>query len=85
MSAAETNRQPTILIVDDDALILSSLRGLFMLETDYEIVEHSDPKEAVEEVKRRPIDMVISDFLMPGMNGVELLGKVRAMLNGGCN
>jgi len=79
MSSPPTKKPPTILIVDDDSLILASLRGLFLLETDYEIIEHSDPKAAVEEAARRPVDLVISDFLMPGMNGVELLGKIKSL------
>ena len=66
-----------ILICDDDELIVSSLRGLFLLETDYELLEFTSPVEAAREVARRPVDLVISDFHMPEMNGVELLGKVR--------
>jgi serine phosphatase RsbU (regulator of sigma subunit) len=53
------------------------LRGLFLLETDYELLEFTSPVEAAREVARRPVDLVISDFLMPEMNGVEFLGKVR--------
>src|SRR5688572_25044030 len=68
----------TILIVDDDALITTSLQGLFALETDYHILTFNDPRAAEQEAARRPIDVVISDFLMPAMNGVELLKRVRA-------
>ena len=68
---------PTILIVDDDALITTSLKGLFSLETDYEILTFNDPRAAEQEAGRRPIDVVISDFLMPGLNGVELLKRIR--------
>ena len=68
---------PTILIVDDDSLITTSLKGLFALETDYEVLTFNDPRAAEREAARRPIDVVISDFLMPGMNGVELLKRVR--------
>jgi serine phosphatase RsbU (regulator of sigma subunit) len=66
-----------ILICDDDELIVSSLRGLFLLETDYELLEFTSPVEAAREVARQPVDLVISDFHMPEMNGVEFLGKVR--------
>lgn len=68
---------PTILICDDDELIISSLRGLFALETEYEVLAFTSSVEAAAEVERRPVDLVISDFLMPGVNGVEFLGKVR--------
>ena len=70
-------KQQTILICDDDELIISSLRGLFLLETDYELLSFTSSTEAAREIERRPVDLVISDFLMPDMNGVEFLGKVR--------
>jgi serine phosphatase RsbU (regulator of sigma subunit) len=68
-----------VLIVDDDDLIVKSLCGLFSLETDYEIYDFTEPEVALREVERRPIDLVISDFLMPRMNGVDFLKKVREL------
>ena len=50
-----------------------------MLETNYELLEFSDPREALTEVARRPVDLVISDFLMPEVNGVDFLGEVRKL------
>ena len=73
----DSSRTATILVVDDDELILSALKGLFALETDYEILTHADPVLALSEAERRPVDIVISDFLMPGMNGVEFLSRLR--------
>ena len=78
MSESSQNA-PRVLILDDDDLIIRSLRGLFTLETDYEIYDFSEPEKALLEVERRPIDLVISDFLMPRMNGVEFLKKVREL------
>ena len=75
MSAAE-NRAASILIVDDDELVISSLRGVFSLQTDYNVQEATDPKKAVELVERTPFDVVISDFLMPQMNGIDFLKEV---------
>jgi phosphoserine phosphatase RsbU/P len=72
-----SHNAPRVLIVDDDDLIVRSLRGLFALETDYEIYDFNEPEKALQEVERRPIDLVISDFLMPRMNGVDFLKRVR--------
>ncbi len=72
-------RPASILIVDDDELVLSSLRGVFSLQTDYEIHEASDPTKAVELVERMPLDVVISDFLMPQMNGIDFLKEVKRL------
>ena len=66
---------PSILIVDDEEMVLSSLRGVFTLQTDYDVHEASTPKEALSHVERARVDVVISDFLMPEMNGIELLKK----------
>lgn len=77
--SSTSNTSATILIVDDDDLILSALRGLFLLETEYEVLTHSNPKVALTEAESRSIDVVISDFLMPEMNGVDFLGRLRKL------
>ncbi len=61
------------MLVDDEEIALSSLNALFTLETDYETLSFNDPREAVIEARRRPIDLVISDYLMPQMTGIDLL------------
>lgn len=79
-----------LLIVDDDELVLSSLRTLFELETDYHIYVERSPSKAIELLSTVPVDVVISDFLMPEMDGVSFLGVVarlrpevtRALLTG---
>jgi serine phosphatase RsbU (regulator of sigma subunit) len=72
-----SSKAPSVLIVDDEEMVLSSLRGVFTLQTDYDLFEAKTPKAAIEQLERRPIDVVISDFLMPGMNGIELLKEVK--------
>ena len=68
-----------ILIVDDDALVTSALNNLLALETEYDVAVFNDPAAALREAERRPFDLVLSDFLMPGVNGVELLKQMRAL------
>jgi serine phosphatase RsbU (regulator of sigma subunit) len=70
--------KPTkVLVVDDDELVLSSLRGVFTLQTDYDILDEANPLEALKLIERQPLDVVISDFLMPQMNGIDFLKEVR--------
>lgn len=66
----------SILVVDDDALVTSALNNLFLLETEYDVAVFNDPAAALREAERRPFDLILSDFLMPGVNGVELLKRV---------
>ena len=72
-----TERAASILIVDDEEMVLSSLRGLFMLQTSYQVLEAGDPRKALEDLSRTRVDLVISDFLMPQMNGIEFLKEVK--------
>ena len=76
------NRYPqnaTILLVDDEKMVLDSLESLFTLETDYDIIGFTSPLSALENISETPIDLVISDYLMPEMNGIEFLLKFREM------
>lgn len=72
-------KTPSILIVDDEDMVLSSLRGVFTLQTDYDVFQANTPRGAIERLERTPIDVVISDFLMPEMNGIELLKAVKKL------
>lgn len=63
-----------ILIVDDDALILQALSRILQSEG-YDVVAHTDPMKAAEE---RDFTLVITDFMMPQLNGIELLGQLKA-------
>lgn len=61
------------LIVDDDPTITEALAKI-VSSLGYETVIHSDPREAVNETG---FDVVITDFMMPGLSGVELLRELR--------
>ena len=65
-----------ILLVDDDAMILSGLKR--QLRNQFNIETASSGQEALKIIKTSgPFAVVVSDFLMPGMNGIELLSMVR--------
>ncbi len=68
---------PALLILDDEEMVLTSLRNLFRLQTDYEVIAHSSPREALESARTRQVDLVISDYLMPEMDGITFLGHFK--------
>jgi DNA-binding NtrC family response regulator len=68
---------PTIMIVDDEEMVISSLRALFELETDFYLHGFTDPEAAARFAETNPLDVAISDYLMPRMNGIQLLGRVK--------
>lgn len=71
------SEQPVIVLVDDEEMVITSIRAYLMLETDYAIHGFTQPLEAVEFLDRQLVDVVISDFLMPKMNGLELLAAAK--------
>ena len=64
-----------ILIVDDDSITRKTLS--MALEDDYETITAGGGSEALEILGREEIDLVLSDLDMPGMNGIELLEKIK--------
>lgn len=65
-----------ILAVDDNLLILKSLRRLFA-HSDYEITIFEEPLNALEYLESNTVDVVISDMKMPVMSGYEFLSEVK--------
>ncbi len=74
---AEQENEQHIVIVDDEEIVLSSLESFLMLETDYKVHTFTSAKEALEYVHHNDFDLVISDYLMPEMDGITFLAKVR--------
>ena len=73
------DRTPVLLIVDDEEMVLTSLRSFLMLETEYEVLTFSSAAQALEAVNGQTIDLVVSDYLMPGMTGIDFLLEVKKL------
>lgn len=67
-----------ILCVDDEPNVLNALKRFFMDE-DYIILTASSGEEGLQTLEKEDVQVVISDYRMPGMNGVEFLKKVREL------
>lgn len=65
-----------LLLVDDEANILAALRRVLQREN-YQLHFARNAAEALALLENQPVELVISDFMMPGMNGSELLRRVR--------
>ncbi len=66
-----------VILVDDEPMVTRSLAAFLELETDYRVETFQDPREALVFLEGRRADVVVSDFMMPGMNGLEFLAQVR--------
>ncbi len=70
-----------VLVIDDEAAIRDSLRMILEYE-DYQFVGAASGQEALDVVKRERPDIVLLDIKMPGMDGMEVLRKLRAIDEG---
>ncbi|HEU0244514.1 MAG TPA: response regulator transcription factor [Candidatus Limnocylindrales bacterium] len=70
-----------VLLVDDHAVVRMGLRAFFDLQPDIEVVgEASDGSEGVAMTRRLTPDVVLMDLLMPNMDGVTAIGRIKAEL-----
>ena len=67
----------TVLLVDDDMNLLKALEILVCGEG-YELMTGSNGHEALKAARRRRPDIVVSDFMMPVMDGPALIGVLEA-------
>ncbi|WP_301003396.1 response regulator [Pseudoalteromonas sp.] len=65
-----------VLLVDDEPNVLKSLKRV-LVRTGYHVVTASSGVEALEILKSNQIELIITDFRMPQMNGADLLRQVK--------
>jgi DNA-binding NtrC family response regulator len=67
----------TVLLVDDEEMVLAALRTFLELQTRWRVLEDTSPERALERLATEEIDVVIADFMMPAMDGITFLRRVR--------
>ena len=68
----------TILIVDDEPDLLSGLKRSIGMEMDCRLVTAETANRALAIVEENPVDLVLADIQMPGMDGFALLQEVKS-------
>lgn len=66
-----------IVIVDDEDMVIKTLKTLLKIEGFSNVNIFNDTDLALEHIKSNPCDLIISDFIMPKMNGIEFLSKAK--------
>ena len=66
-------KDATILILDDEPSVVKGIQDLIEFETDYHVIPATSPYEALELFNKNDVHVILTDFLMPGMNGIEFL------------
>ena len=71
--------KPIILVVDDDTSNLASLQRVFEREG-VAVLTATDGREALEVLRRQRVNVILTDLMMPGMSGTDLLKTTRTLL-----
>lgn len=71
---------PNILICDDERDIVNALK-IYLADPEYVIFEAFNGREAVEVVEREEIHLVLLDIMMPVMDGMQAMAKIREISN----
>ena len=75
---SERSSRPRLLLVDDDPAVRLTLTRY--LQSNFDVVTASEAEEAVRLMTDTAFDVVVSDFEMPGKNGIWLLNEARTRL-----
>ncbi len=75
MEQVATQKNHTILVVDDDHHVLESLL-LLLSAHEYKVLTADNAEAALDKLQGLDVDIVLTDIRMPGMDGIELAGKI---------
>lgn len=68
----------SILLIDDDELVILSLE-LILTERGYRVINTSDSDQIMEILQREKIDLILLDFYLYGVNGIDILNSIRSV------
>lgn len=68
--------EPLIYVVDDEPNVLASLKR-FLIGEGYSVVTFSDGSEALAAMAEKEAAVIVTDYMMPGISGIEVLQKAR--------
>ncbi len=71
-----------ILIVDDDKMLCKMLEDVLSQEAKLIITSANDGRDAIEKIKGRNFDLILTDLMMPGANGIEVLRTAKEIDEG---
>jgi len=75
----DQNFRPLVLVVDDECVIADTL-SMILSQSGYATIAAYDAESALEVVRLTPPQLLISDVVMPGLNGIDLGVEVRALV-----
>jgi len=65
-----------VLVVDDDPQVCKTV-GMILKEHGYHVQSYSQPRQALQAVRKSPLDIALIDIKMPDLSGLELVEKIK--------
>lgn len=73
------NAHGTVMIVDDEEMVVGSIQSFLEFETDYRVLPFTSPSEALAHLETETVHAIVADFMMPELDGVSFLTRTRAL------
>lgn len=74
----EGGQRTSILVLDDEPIVCKRLKPFFQ-KSGYEVETFTQPAQALERIRERTFDVVITDLKMPGLDGIQFLTTVKEL------
>lgn len=71
--------QHTVMLVDDEEMVLRAIRGFLELETSWRVLSFTTGEAALRVLQDETVDAIVADFMMPGMDGITFLRQAREL------
>jgi response regulator RpfG family c-di-GMP phosphodiesterase len=71
--------QSTVVLVDDEPMVVTALQSFLQLETSYNILTFTSAVEALEVLDDESIHVLVADYMMPDMDGITFFIKAREL------
>jgi putative two-component system response regulator len=69
----------TVMVVDDEAMVAAALCNFLELETPYRVLAFTSGAAALEALTDETFDVIVSDYMMPAMDGITFLRRAREL------
>lgn len=78
MQAVATSQAPSVLVVDDDEATLTMI-SIFLRRNGYRVISATNPLKALELLQSEKVSLVITDLMMPHVDGIGFTERLRKL------
>src|SRR5262249_5094623 len=71
--------KPSVMLVDDEEIVITSLKALLQLETDYDVYGFTDPEAAARFAESNSVDVAISHYVTPTLTGIQFRAPLKEL------